>query len=205
MKKHTFSTTRDVVRYCLKYVSGRTLDLGAGTAKYKNLIAPQTASYITLDLFSGENVDIVASVTDTGLADSSFDTIICTQVFEHIPEPWEAVREIHRLLKSGGTCVITAPFMQPYHADPHDYYRYTVEGMKALFSEGFELVECGPYTNFFTTVSEIIHHALLSPYEKNWLGKAYLVKFIANLACFFDKFVKVGRVYGNVYLVARKT
>jgi len=204
MNSKVFNTTRDVVKHCLKHINGKTLDLGAGTAKYKGLITSQASEYAALDLLPGDNVDIVAGITDTGLADNSFDSIICTQVFEHIPKPWEAVREIRRILKPGGVCIITAPFMQPYHADPHDYYRYTFEGMKALFSEGFELIEGGPYTKLFTTFSEIIHHTLLSPYEKNWPGKAQLVKYLAILARFLDKFIKLGRVYGNVYLVARK-
>lgn len=204
MNKQTFDTTKQVITHCLKFIHGKTLDLGAGTGKYKGMIKPYTSEYIALDLEEGENIDIVADITQTGLDSNSLDTVISTQVFEHIPKPWEAVREVHRILKPGGKCIVTAPFVHAYHADPHDYYRYTVEGIKALFSEGFVVVEAGPYTRLMTTFSDMIRHSFLSPYKKKWRGKARLESILNKIAHFLDKPLKIGNIYGGVYIVAEK-
>jgi len=52
------------------------------------------------------NVSFVeASATDTGLARSSFDLVYCRFLLLHLPEPEQALREMHGLLKRGGILV----------------------------------------------------------------------------------------------------
>lgn len=65
---------------------------------------------------------------------ATFDAIVCTQVFEHLPQPFAAAAALHRLLKPGGLLYWTAPFMQRYHAMPGDYFRFTPEGALELFT-----------------------------------------------------------------------
>lgn len=43
------------------------------------------------------------------LADASADAVIANQVIEHILDPTKFVREIHRILRPGGRCVVTTP------------------------------------------------------------------------------------------------
>lgn len=199
-----FEQTKEVIKHSLQYVHGRTLDLGAGTAKYKGLITQKSSEYIAFDLFEGEHIDVVGDITHTGFDDASFDTIISTQVFEHIPAPWEAVREIRRLLRPGGMAIVSAPFINPYHADPYDFYRYSTEGFKALFRDGFEVVECEPYSKLFMVFSEMIHHTVFSPYAKKKKGADRIMGIIKRIARFLDKFVRSTRIYGNTYIVVRK-
>jgi len=47
--------------------------------------------------------------------DESFDVVISSDVFEHIPDPYRAHREVARVLKKGGRHVFTVPF------DPRGY------------------------------------------------------------------------------------
>lgn len=65
----------------------------------------------------------------------SIDVILCSAVLEHIPEPHEAVNEMYRVLKCGGSLLGYVPFLYPYHASPSDYYRFTEEGIKFLFRD----------------------------------------------------------------------
>ncbi len=57
--------------------------------------------------------------------DKAFDMIVCAEVLEHAPAPRPILQEAYRVLRPGGVLLITAPFLFPIHADPHDYARYT--------------------------------------------------------------------------------
>merc|ERR1719387_2812638 len=74
------------------------------------------------------------------------NTIFATQVFEHVADPLRAATALYEALAPGGALVFTAPQSAPFHKVPHDYYRYTVEGVKyVLIQAGF----CAP-NNLFT-------------------------------------------------------
>lgn len=124
-----------------KYINGRTLDIGAGERnRYGDLFL--TTEYVTMDIAEGPNVSIVGSIERIPSPDESYDSIVCTQVLEHVPHPWVAVREMYRVLKPGGHALITAPQFNELHEEPHDYFRYTPFGLESLLREaGFEIAE----------------------------------------------------------------
>jgi len=129
-----FKGTRQLLENKINHISGRTLDFGARRGKYKTLLSSASAEYVALDMFPNPNVDIVGDLHNTNLPENSFDTVVCTQVLEHVNQPFDVVKEIYRLLKLGGVCILTAPFMHPHHADPVDNYRFTKEGLENIFS-----------------------------------------------------------------------
>jgi SAM-dependent methyltransferase len=57
--------------------------------------------------------------------DEVFDTVLLSDVLEHIPEPQQCVREIARILRPNGVLLMNTPFFYWLHETPHDYYRYT--------------------------------------------------------------------------------
>jgi SAM-dependent methyltransferase len=67
-----------------------------------------------------------------------FNTIICTQVFEHIERPWVAVKELYQILAPDGLLIFSVPHMYMLHTAPGigDYYRYTVHGTKSILEQG---------------------------------------------------------------------
>ncbi len=69
------------------------------------------------------------------LPGNSFDHITCFNVLEHIYSYRNCIGEAYRVLKSGGTFVGGTPFLVSYHSDPHDYFRYTHEGIEKIFTE----------------------------------------------------------------------
>ncbi len=113
----------------------RLLDVGAGG----RIIAP---GVVTLDAVPFAGVAIVGDVHHLPLADNQFDCVFCTGVLEHIRDPWQVVREIHRVLKPGGVIHLDAPFMQAFHLDPVDYWRFTVDGLRQLCKD-FKEIEAG--------------------------------------------------------------
>jgi SAM-dependent methyltransferase len=77
-----------------------------------------------------------------------YDLIIAEQVFEHIADPAKAATNVYQMLKDGGVFLITTPFLIKYHPDPHDYWRWTVEGLKLLLDgAGFEDVQTHSWGN----------------------------------------------------------
>lgn len=115
------------------YIRGRTLDLGAGREKYKRIIEGCCDKYISLDAFT--NVDVVGDALSIPFRESVFDTVICTEVIEHVSKPWVVVHESNRVLKEGGHFLLSTPFLYPYHPEPKDYFRYTSEGLRALLED----------------------------------------------------------------------
>jgi SAM-dependent methyltransferase len=138
------------------------LDVGAGDAPYRELFAAQR--YTTTDhaqtLHSGR-VDIVASADAIPVESGSFDAVLCTQLLEHVPEPLEVIRELRRVLVDGGVLISTVPFAWEEHELPHDYFRYTKQGVEHLLSRGgFGEIDVRPRTDCFTTLAQLVWNAV---------------------------------------------
>lgn len=103
------------------------LDLGGAKDRKRGQfnLYDYTAKVITANISTEKGTDIVCDAVRLPLADASFDAVICAEVLEHVPEPEKILSEINRVLSPGGRVYITAPFLFPIHADPHDYRRYT--------------------------------------------------------------------------------
>ena len=100
-------------------------------------IKPLTASstYLILDPVSTYHPDIIGDVMALPMEAEQYEAVICLAVLEHVPRPWVAVGEMHRVLKPGGLLFAYVPFLSPYHALTGyygDYFRYTEDGIRAL-------------------------------------------------------------------------
>jgi SAM-dependent methyltransferase len=204
----TAPTTKGIVKHCLHYVRGNTLDLGAGTAKYKEDLLSHVTNYTAFDMVAGPHIDMVGDVHATGLPSGSFDTILCTEVLEHIREPWRMVEEIARLLRPGGTCILTTPFLLPFHADPHDYFRYTLEGVTWLFERArLRIVESGPFGGIGIVLGEALKFSFCNPYVHKRPGfiRRNIFRVLYRLLCLLDRSPRKQSIfYSAVYVVAEK-
>ncbi|NUM47374.1 MAG: class I SAM-dependent methyltransferase, partial [Anaerolineales bacterium] len=106
-------------------ITGDILEIGRNV--YKCVVLPENiVSYSCLDIAPFPDIDIVADIQNMKNVESDkFDTIICTQVLEHVPNPFSAVDELYRILRPGGRLFITVPFLNNYHMEPDDYWRFT--------------------------------------------------------------------------------
>jgi len=66
-------------------------------------------------------IDLVSDITAIPALDASFDAVLCSEVLEHVPEPTHALDEFTRLLKPGGTLILTAPFSSIVHMAPYHF------------------------------------------------------------------------------------
>jgi len=125
-------------------LTGEVLDVGCGRKPYRRFV-PATR-YVGADVDTpatrdyGE-VDVYYDGRTLPLADGSFDGVLCSQVFEHVFAPREFLAEIARVLRPGGTLVLTTPFAWDEHEQPYDFARYSSFGLKAVLEQaGFEVV-----------------------------------------------------------------
>lgn len=127
-------------------------------------------------------VDIVSDITAIPVPDSSFDAIMCCEVFEHIPEPAKAIKEFSRILKSGGTLIATAPFCSLTHQAPYyfanGYSKYWYE--KILMENGFQIEELKINGNFFEFIAQEIRRIPLM--EKAYTNVSLTSKLLYKVA-----------------------
>lgn len=172
----------------------RVLDVGAGDAPYRELF--DRFDYLTSDWEGTEHVadrpyDIVAQAHDLPLDDDSLDAVVCTQVLEHLPEPWVAVEEFHRVLRPGGRVIITAPLTWYLHELPHDYYRFTAYGLAHLLQRaGFADVQVEPMNDSPATIAELLRQLkwfLGEPGDDRQMARGVGGDVVAGLADARDK------------------
>lgn len=203
------TTTRDIVHsFVPRYARGRTLDVGAGTAKYRSFIQKHVDEYITSDLMPESGADIIEDASHMTSPNDTYDTILSFQVLEHVRDPQAVAAEMFRVLKPGGMVIATAPFLIQEHADPSDYHRYTRHGFRALFERaGLQVVEVGAYGGLGAVIGEYIKFSYLNPYRPS---RSRLVRFLARrlvracVALDARGYAQNDDVYANVYAIAHK-
>lgn len=142
---------RAYVAAILEYAHGDLLDCGCGQVPYFGIYRDQVSSIQCLD-WPGSPHEIVHAdqLRDLGeglpYSDSTFDTVMLTDVLEHIAEPAQLIREIARVLRPGGRMLCFVPFLYGVHEAPHDFYRYTRYALEMLSAQaGLTVESLRPY------------------------------------------------------------
>ena len=133
------------------------LDAGSGRAPYRDLfphVTYETADFLAVPGKRYGEQDYVCDLADIPVEDARFDHVLLTQVLEHLPEPTQVMRELHRVLKPGGTLWLTAPLFYVEHEKPYDFYRYTRFGVRHILqSAGFQVQEIEWMEGYLGTLS----------------------------------------------------
>ncbi len=82
--------------------------------------------YISADLFS-PIVDVKADLLDLPFEDNSFDVVFCNHVLEHIEDDHQAMRELYRVLRTGGWGILQVPLK---NANQETYEDFTITDPK---------------------------------------------------------------------------
>ncbi len=175
----------------------RLLDAGAGEQQYREYcahlryVAQDFAAYKPDEVKSGlqmntwdyGKLDIVSDITTIPEPNGSFDAILCTEVLEHVPDPVKVIAELARLLRSGGTLLLTAPFSSMTHFAPYHFStgftRYFYE--HHLSDAGLVIQELSMNGNYFDFLAQelrrIDHVAMEFAKDKpSWLEYQALKK-----------------------------
>lgn len=187
---------------------GKTiLNLGSGDTKLH-------PSIINLDVRDGPFVDIVGSADNVPLDSLSVDLVISQEMLEHVPNPSDVMKEIYRILRPNGSLYLQVPWIIGYHGCPGDYWRFSVDGIRAIVeSSGFSVQvlqqTVGPFTGFYRITVEAfaILGSILAPiaYKPSKLIASVVFAPIKLLDLLASKSKHSHRLAGGFFVVAKKS
>jgi SAM-dependent methyltransferase len=121
------------------------VDFGCGDMPYHSVIKPHVGTYLGVDLEMNPKADHhIGFDSKTTLPDNYCDIILSNQVLEHVDTPSGYLKEALRILKPGGSIILTTHGYWYYHPTPNDYWRWTSAGLrKTVEDEDFKI------TSFF--------------------------------------------------------
>ena len=194
-----------------QYARGKFIDLGCGTAPFWYAVVEQVESYHGVDLWPrSDKVTFAGDVQRLDMVqDNHYDSAICIEVLEHLPEPGRAIAAFQRILKPGGVVVISVPHLSRLHDIPHDYYRFTEYGLRYLLAQGgLEVVHIQPKGGLLTFLAHQLSTIFLAvawtvpPLKvpllvfNRWslvLGAYYVDRLLGSAATFPQGYVVVAR------------
>lgn len=200
------------------YMKGDLLDFGCGSKPYKSLF--KVDCYTGLDFENEghshdfEEIDVIYNGKEIPFPDRRFDSVLSTEVFEHIFNLPEVLKEINRVMKPGAHLIITCPFVWNEHEVPYDYARYTLFAIKDMTEKcGFEIVHQQKSGNFILALSQLwVLYFYQNFYGKirrffltRWLFTFFFI-FLPNICgSFFNMLLpKNDTLYLNNVVVLRK-
>ena len=183
----------------------KILDAGAGECQFKKYCshlqytAQDFAQYngdgnvgLQMGTWDNTKLDIVSDITAIPVADGSFDALMCTEVLEHVPDPVAALKEMNRVLRSGGYLMITVPFASLTHFAPYHF----ASGLNKFFFEhhlgqmGYTILQLEQNGNYFEFVAQEVRRV---KYTAKKYSKGYNLfdKIITHLQLYsLQKFAK---------------
>ena len=150
----------------IKYCTGVVLNAGSGSREIK--LGDRDFG---IDIVAENNPDIIGDLHRIPLLDESVDTLVSIAVLEHTRYAWVVAQEFYRVLRPGGYGIIAVPFLQPQHACPYDFVRFTGRGLRELMEYvGFQIVETKSVHHFGQTIAWLIWEYLLynTPDQSSW-------------------------------------
>lgn len=142
----------------LAQMSGAVLDVGCGEMPFRDYL-PKETRYVGLDVAEAvsfgmrDHPDIVMfDGVKIPFPDNSWDGILCTEVLEHTLQPDALMAEMLRVLRPGGTLLVTVPFAARVHHAPHDYQRFTRYRLARMMA-GFQSVQVLERGNDFAVIA----------------------------------------------------
>lgn len=155
-------------------LSGQVLDLGSGAnfASYHRFFKKTNETTLmsfdlTVNNTERRKTKEINFEKDTlPVGDDSVDIVLVFNLLEHIYDNSILIKEMRRVLKDGGKVIGSVPFLVGYHADPHDYWRFTSESLEKIFLQhGFSSIKIkiigkGPITAAFSQIEFILPRCL---------------------------------------------
>lgn len=165
-------------------ISGTVLDVGGKNKDKRGTYRPSenhARDWFYLNTDPTTSPDIIADAALIPFRDSSVDTVLCCELLEHLREPLACISEIHRVLRPGGCCLASAPFLYPIHNDPKDYGRFSREGLRVIFG-GFDTIDIMEMGSVAGTLGMLVELAG----NRRWLPIRLMFKALGRALCIFE-------------------
>lgn len=166
--------------YLVANAQGRLIDLGCGKAPMYGIGKDFVTEYFCADwantFHPNPHLDLECNLNEPlPIADASFNTIILSDVLEHIEKPWQLWSEMARILAPGGKLLMNVPYFYWLHETPYDYYRYTEFALRKMAeAAGFKIHHLAPQGGVPEILADIIAKTTV-----NW---SVIGKFLAGAA-----------------------
>lgn len=184
---------------------GSLLDYGSGGQPYRKMLEQEVTNYVTADVadYAGVSPDIkLQPDSQVEWSGELFDTILATQTLEHVQDPTFYLSECHRLMKEGGTLILTAPMQWRHHEVPYDYFRYTRYGLEHLLKKnGFEVVRIDSAGGVFAMIGQTLVNFL----NERKIYRPLVYKIINRTSLWLDRKYPDQEDVLNWMCIARKT
>ena len=151
---HPLLRRDQLIRERLAALTADTLVLNIGCGTLRRFESECPGRYLGTDLRHLPSVDFVADATALPVADGCADVVIALELLEHVPRPAHALSEFARILRPGGTVVVSVPSTVPRH-DEHDYWRFTAQGLGLLCDEAFPEGAVTVFGGTFETIGNL--------------------------------------------------
>ena len=137
-------------RHLREHATGKLLDLGCGKVPLYESYREWVSTCICVDwsntAHKNLHLDYECDLTETlPFGDGEFDTVILSDVLEHIPTPEALCHEIARILATNGKLIMNVPFLYCLHEEPYDFFRYTEFALRRFMEvSGLKLISLEP-------------------------------------------------------------
>lgn len=150
-------------------LKGDFLDVGCGQQPYASYFKHVKSKRACDFNAKRGNVDFECPADRVPLPDQSLDSILSTEVLEHVPDPLAVWREFHRLLRPGGKVLLSTPMSWPGHEEPYDFYRYPEFGLRRLAQDaGFDVVQVFPRGGAWAFFGQVVQHVFPQYLRFRW-------------------------------------
>ncbi len=185
-----FSQYKVTLPLLQRFASGKLIDLGCGRMPFRRFLTGQTSVYDSLDIHPRVETTYVGDLQNMPMVGSeSYDTAICLEVLEHVPDPLQALCEIHRILKPNGVLILSVPHLSRLHEEPHDYYRFTKYALHYMLERaGFKVVALEKRGGLFSFLGHQISTLAL--------GLVWNVRLVRSIVWFLDSWLITRTCYG---------
>jgi len=137
-------------------LEGKVFDIAGGNSPSYLKFIPKKIELVSADvLHGGINVDMNRPLP---FKDEEFDGVLFFNAIYIAENPLFTMQEARRVLKKGGHLYLSSPFIANEMPEPHDYVRFTYEGLGGLFEEaGFSSIKIERLGDRFSVVAHILH------------------------------------------------
>ena len=167
--------------------------------------------WIFADIEKKHNPDIVLDVADMSEIESeSIDVVNAIELFEHVENIEQGLRECYRILKKGEVIILSVPFLNPIHNDPFDFQRWTEhKWKKELKKTGFRIEKFEIMGRYFTVIMDM-KKALIKRFP---FGIRHFFKLFYPIMDLFVELdntkwvknnLKLNKFHGGYFIILRK-
>lgn len=137
------SLVRIIERYLPEKIKVAIFDYGCGDVPYRTLFDGIANPYIAGDISGNPDADMVLDPSGcVPCEDEAFDVVLSIQALEHVPDVSVYLTEARRLLRQSGLMILATHGWWTHHPYPHDYWRWTREGLTTILNaHQFEVIE----------------------------------------------------------------